>query len=122
MNRYFIFVIFIIFWNCTSQYEDRKTKEEMHHEINENLTSFSTQVRRHQTDSTLSFVFATDLHNMVYNVPYSINNAIIWKIDNLAYAINKINESAMDIVTIDRDKRQIYFDRWGFGANRIFSY
>lgn len=32
------------------------------------------------------------------------------------------NESAFDVITIDRSEGKIYFDRWGFGVSRKFKY
>ena len=47
---------------------------------------------------------------------YNTDGSIYRPIDNTT------KESAFDVITIDRNKRKIYFDRWGFSVSREFNY
>lgn len=53
---------------------------------------FLSQVNSHRDSNSISFVFATDLHNQVYSEPYSYSNNIIGKIKRLVSSVNELNQ------------------------------
>lgn len=60
--------------------------------VNENLSALIPQIKAHQSESSVSFVYISDLHNQVHTGTYSFANENIQKIQRLVMAVNEINK------------------------------
>lgn len=87
----FLFVIALILGSCDAEREVLSLTCNKESQIPDPINTFVQQVRSHQSEHSLSFIFATDLHNQVYGETYSYSNNIIGKIKSLVYSINELN-------------------------------
>lgn len=60
--------------------------------VNENLTTLIPRIKAHQSESSVTFVFISDLHNQVHTGTYSYTNENIQKIQRLVTAVNEIEK------------------------------
>lgn len=90
-----IFLVTFMSWQCHSQIDYKISAEELRNEMIESLTVLQAKVKAHQSESTVTFVYATDLHNKILSAPYAKGNAIIRKISNIEHAVNML-DAALD--------------------------
>lgn len=89
----FIFLLSLVqlFWSCNDN--SVRTEEQVQETVTKNLSSLLPQIQAHQSPSSVTFVYMTDLHNQVLSTSYFKINDQIKKIEHLALAVNELKKN-----------------------------